>query len=146
MRAVIYCRVSTKEQAQNLSLPTQLRACRDYCEREGYEVAKVFIDAGESAKTIDRLEGDGLIYEGVLPRPKGAASGLYFGQALRVRKRVPALGGASIAEPPHHLGRHDGGVSERFIGPDFQCAGEGPGRAVGPKGGDVCLTGCVGLL
>ena len=32
MRAVIYCRVSTKEQAQNLSLPTQLRACRDYCE------------------------------------------------------------------------------------------------------------------
>ncbi|RAI00645.1 arginine--tRNA ligase [Acuticoccus sediminis] len=25
------------------------------------------------AKTIDRLEGDGLIYEGVLPRPKGAA-------------------------------------------------------------------------
>ena len=54
MRAVIYCRV--KEQAQNLSLPTQLRACRNYCDREGYEVAKVFTDAGESAKTTDRPE------------------------------------------------------------------------------------------
>ena len=56
MRAVIYCRVSTKEQAQNLSLPTQLRACRAYCEREGYKVAEAFTDAGESAKTIDRPE------------------------------------------------------------------------------------------
>jgi len=54
MKAVIYCRVSTKEQVQNLSLPTQLRACREYCEREGYEVAKVFTDAGQSAKTTDR--------------------------------------------------------------------------------------------
>jgi site-specific DNA recombinase len=56
MRAVIYCRVSTKEQTANLSLPTQLRACRDYCEREGYEVAQEFTDAGESAKTTDRPE------------------------------------------------------------------------------------------
>lgn len=54
MRAVIYCRVSTVEQAQNLSLPTQEKACRDYCVREGYDVAQVFVDAGESAKTVDR--------------------------------------------------------------------------------------------
>ena len=54
MKAVIYCRVSTKEQVRNLSLPTQLKACRDYCEREGYAVAREFTDAGESAKTTDR--------------------------------------------------------------------------------------------
>src|SRR5262245_31817237 len=30
MKAVIYCRVSTKEQTQNLSLPTQPKACREY--------------------------------------------------------------------------------------------------------------------
>ena len=30
MRAVIYCRVSTKEQVSNLSLATQLNACRIY--------------------------------------------------------------------------------------------------------------------
>jgi DNA invertase Pin-like site-specific DNA recombinase len=56
MRAVIYCRVSTKEQAQNLSLPTQLAACEAYCRREDVEVAQVFEDAGESAKTTDRPE------------------------------------------------------------------------------------------
>lgn len=31
--AVIYVRVSTKGQTDNLSLPTQLRACEDYCTR-----------------------------------------------------------------------------------------------------------------
>ncbi len=55
-QAVIYCRVSTKEQTQNLSLPTQLKACRDYCAREGYAAAETFIDEGESAKTADRPE------------------------------------------------------------------------------------------
>ena len=54
MKAVIYCRVSTKEQVNNLSLPTQLRECQRYCEQHGYEVDKVFEDAGESAKTTDR--------------------------------------------------------------------------------------------
>lgn len=54
LRAVIYCRVSTKEQTKNFSLPVQEKACRDYCERECYEVAAIFVDEGESAKTIDR--------------------------------------------------------------------------------------------
>jgi DNA invertase Pin-like site-specific DNA recombinase len=54
MRAVIYCRVSTKEQVENLSLPTQERACRDYCDRGGIEVDNVFIEEGESAKTANR--------------------------------------------------------------------------------------------
>jgi hypothetical protein len=31
--AVIYVRVSTKGQTENLSLPTQLRACEEYCRR-----------------------------------------------------------------------------------------------------------------
>jgi site-specific DNA recombinase len=53
---VIYCRVSTKEQVQNLSLSTQLTACKVYCAREGINVAEVFVDAGESAKTTDRRE------------------------------------------------------------------------------------------
>src|SRR5262245_26111581 len=56
MRAVIYCRVSTKEQTLNLSLPTQRRACEEYCRREGLEVARVFEERGESAKTADRRE------------------------------------------------------------------------------------------
>src|SRR5690242_2374968 len=54
LRAVLYCRVSTVEQTQNLSLQTQESACRTYASREGYEVAAVFVDRGESAKTADR--------------------------------------------------------------------------------------------
>lgn len=56
MHAVIYCRVSTTEQVSNLSLPTQEKACREYCAKGGYEVDRVFIDAGESAKSTDRPE------------------------------------------------------------------------------------------
>ena len=54
--AVIYIRVSTKEQTENLSLPTQLRACEDYCRREGLDVLARFKEEGESAKTADRTE------------------------------------------------------------------------------------------
>jgi len=54
--AVICVRVSTKEQVENLSLPTQLRACEEYCKREGVEVLERFKEEGESAKTIDRTE------------------------------------------------------------------------------------------
>ena len=36
--AVIYVRVSTKEQTENLSLPMQLPACEEYCRRQGYEI------------------------------------------------------------------------------------------------------------
>ncbi len=54
--AVIYCRVSTKEQAQNLSLAVQERECRSYCQRQGFHVDKVFVEEGESAKTVNRRE------------------------------------------------------------------------------------------
>lgn len=54
MRAVIYIRVSTKDQATNLSLPTQERECREVCRRNGWEVVRVFVDAGQSAKSTDR--------------------------------------------------------------------------------------------
>ena len=59
--AVIYIRVSTKEQTENLSLPTQLRACEEYCRREGYEVLERFREEGESAKTADRPQLQGLL-------------------------------------------------------------------------------------
>lgn len=52
--AVIYCRVSTKEQIKNLSLSTQREICEDYCARNEVRVAKVFVEKGESASTADR--------------------------------------------------------------------------------------------
>jgi DNA invertase Pin-like site-specific DNA recombinase len=59
--AVIYVRVSTKEQTENLSLPTQLRACEDYCRRQGYEVLERFHEEGESAKSSDRSQLQNLL-------------------------------------------------------------------------------------
>jgi site-specific DNA recombinase len=54
MNAVVYCRVSTKEQVQNLSLGTQETRCVDFCSRNDWAVINVFRDEGESAKTTDR--------------------------------------------------------------------------------------------
>lgn len=53
---VIYCRVSSKDQVENTSLESQERNCREYAERQQIDVVKVFIEKGESAKTIDRTE------------------------------------------------------------------------------------------
>src|SRR5690348_15839342 len=53
--AILYIRVSTAEQASgNNSLPVQERKLRDYCKRNDLSVLHVFIDPGESARTMDR--------------------------------------------------------------------------------------------
>ncbi len=58
--AVLYCRVSTVEQAdEGNSLVTQERACREYAYKNGFSVpeeAGVYIERGESAKTADRTQ------------------------------------------------------------------------------------------
>jgi site-specific DNA recombinase len=61
VRAVIYCRVSTKDQVQNLSLDTQPQVCSQYCNRQGLEVDRVFIEPGESAKTANRTQFQALL-------------------------------------------------------------------------------------
>lgn len=55
-RAVIYVRVSTKEQVEGNSLDVQERACREYCARENLDVAESFREEGESAKTANRTQ------------------------------------------------------------------------------------------
>lgn len=56
-RAVIYCRVSTKEQVdEGNSLTTQEKHCMDYAQRQGFLVVEKFIEQGESAKTADRTQ------------------------------------------------------------------------------------------
>ena len=54
--AVIYVRVSSKEQLEGSSLETQEKICRDYASHNEYDVMKVFVEKGESAKTTDRTE------------------------------------------------------------------------------------------
>ena len=55
MRAVIYLRVSTKEQAEEgYSIPAQAEACRRFVADQGWELADEYVDRGESARTADR--------------------------------------------------------------------------------------------
>lgn len=52
-KVAIYCRVSTTEQAEEgYSIKEQERLIREYCVNQGYEVYKVFSDAGISGKDI----------------------------------------------------------------------------------------------
>ena len=54
--AVIYTRVSSKEQLDGYSLDTQQKACRDYAARYGFFVDRVFEERAESAKTAKRTQ------------------------------------------------------------------------------------------
>jgi site-specific DNA recombinase len=55
MRAALYVRVSTEEQAQEgLSIDAQLKALQQYCRERQYLIVETFVDAGESARTDKR--------------------------------------------------------------------------------------------
>ncbi len=60
MDAVIYLRVSTKEQAakdatgEGYSIPAQREACCRHIAERGWNLVGEFVDAGESARTADR--------------------------------------------------------------------------------------------
>ena len=52
--AALYARVSSDRQDVDLSVAAQLRALRDYAERNGYLVAREYVDEAESGRTADR--------------------------------------------------------------------------------------------
>ena len=52
--AIVYIRVSSGQQVENTSLDMQEEQCRDWCKRNGYTVAGIFREEGESAKTTER--------------------------------------------------------------------------------------------
>lgn len=54
MRAALYARVSTEDQAKNYSIPSQLEEMRKFAADHGFEVAKEFIDEGISGAVLDR--------------------------------------------------------------------------------------------
>ena len=62
MKCIIYSRVSTKEQAeQGYSLEAQEKECQKSASNNGFEVDRVFVERGESAKTQNRTELQKLI-------------------------------------------------------------------------------------
>jgi site-specific DNA recombinase len=62
VKAVIYLRVSTKEQAEEgYSIPAQAEACRRFIAEKGWEVADEYVDRGESARSADRPQLQALL-------------------------------------------------------------------------------------
>ncbi len=56
--AVIYTRVSSERQVENMSLGEQEKACREYClnPSRGFDIKEMFVEKGESAKSADRTK------------------------------------------------------------------------------------------
>lgn len=71
MAAALYARVSTTKQAdKDLSIPDQLRQMRDWSKRNGYSVAKEYIEPGASATDDRRPEFQQMISDATLkPSP-----------------------------------------------------------------------------
>ncbi len=56
VKVIIYTRVSTKEQVEGYSLSSQKILCKEYAEKQGWEVIEIFQEQGESAKSADRTQ------------------------------------------------------------------------------------------
>ncbi|MDD4858650.1 MAG: recombinase family protein [Dehalococcoidales bacterium] len=54
MKAAIYARVSTEEQAQNFSIGNQVERLRKYCSDKEYPIVEEYVDAGYSGTTLKR--------------------------------------------------------------------------------------------
>ncbi|MBC1651274.1 recombinase family protein [Listeria booriae] len=54
MKAAIYIRVSTDEQAKKFSIPAQERLAKAFCESKGWKIYKIYTDGGFSGKNLDR--------------------------------------------------------------------------------------------
>lgn len=57
MKVALYARVSSEKQAEkDLSLPSQLKALREYALKRQWTIVEEFIDEAESARTANRPE------------------------------------------------------------------------------------------
>ena len=65
--AALYARVSSDRQDVDLSVAAQMRALRDYAEKNGYHVAREYIDEAESGRVADRPQFSKMIDEASKP-------------------------------------------------------------------------------
>ena len=65
--AALYARVSSDRQDVDLSVSAQLRALRDYAEKNGYLVAREYVDEAESGRIADRPQFRKMLEEATRP-------------------------------------------------------------------------------
>lgn len=89
MKILGYTRVSTQEQAtEGVSLAAQEEKIKAYCSLYGHDLVEVVVDAGHSAKTLDR---PGLIHA-IQWLKEGRAEGLLVAKLDRLTRSVRDLG------------------------------------------------------
>src|SRR3990172_4749174 len=54
MKVALYARVSSDKQDVDLSISAQLRALREYAQRNGHQILREFVDEAESGRTASR--------------------------------------------------------------------------------------------
>ena len=87
VKAVIYIRVSTKDQVDGASLETQEVACRSYAEHTLHAIVdKVYKEEGESAKTANRTELTQMLSD--LQKRKGEVDFVVFYDMSRASRDV----------------------------------------------------------
>ncbi|MCY4449958.1 MAG: recombinase family protein, partial [Chloroflexi bacterium] len=65
--AAVYARVSSDRQDVDLSVAAQLRALREYAERNGFIIVRQYVDEAESGRVADRPQFRRMIDEGSRP-------------------------------------------------------------------------------
>ena len=65
--AALYARVSSDRQDVDLSVASQLRALRDYADKNGYLIAREYVDEAQSGRVADRPEFRKMIDEASRP-------------------------------------------------------------------------------
>lgn len=63
MLVALYARVSSDRQDVDLSISAQLKALREYAEKNGYRVVREFVDEAESGRTAGRPQFQQMIAE-----------------------------------------------------------------------------------
>ena len=89
-----YARVSSDRQDVDLSVAAQLRALRDYAQKNGYLVAREYVDEAESGRIADRPEFRKMIDEASKPNaPFQEILVWKFSRFTRKREHVVAFTG-----------------------------------------------------
>ena len=90
--AALYARVSSDRQDVDLSVSAQLRALRDYAQKNGYIVAREYVDEAESGRIADRPEFRKMIDAATKPNaPFGEILVWKFSRFTRKREHAVAF-------------------------------------------------------
>ena len=89
--AALYARVSSDRQDVDLSVSAQLRALRDYADKNDYEVVREYVDEAESGRVMNRPEFQKMLDEA--KRTEAPFKEIFIRRTQWTRKTQVLVGG-----------------------------------------------------